>query len=147
MAEERKRNFQTTDEVNGNGEESEWKAAMTFITKGPSATLEFLPQELKTLFYAYKSQALDGPCPSGQDGSLAIDHVLRAKQHAWKSLGDMPKSQAKREFIKLLTQVVPDWKNWYSSYSETQKNKNIVANEGSALLQDFLKRTGIRASL
>nr|ABK23990.1 unknown [Picea sitchensis] len=127
-------------------EEEEWGTAMLFLAKGPSATLQFLPEKSKALLYAYKAQALDGPCPSGQDGSLAIDHALRVKQEAWKALGDMPRAQAKREFIDLLTEVLPEWKNWYNSYAaKVQKEENV--DESAKILREFFQRNALRANL
>jgi len=126
--------------------EEEWERAMLFLAKGPSASLQFLPQESKALLYAYKAQALDGPCPSGQDGSLAIDYALRVKQEAWKALGDMPRAQAKREFTDLLTQVLPEWKNWYNSYA-AKVQKDDYVDGTSKILREFFERNAIRANL
>lgn len=127
-------------------EEEEWGKAMLFLAKGPSATLQFLPEKPKALLYAYKAQALDGPCPSGQDGSLAIDHALRVKQEAWKALGDMPRTQAKREFIDLLTQVLPEWENWYNSFA-AKVQKEESNDETSKILREFFQRNALRANL
>uniref|UniRef100_A0A0C9QV99 TSA: Wollemia nobilis Ref_Wollemi_Transcript_6992_869 transcribed RNA sequence n=1 Tax=Wollemia nobilis TaxID=56998 RepID=A0A0C9QV99_9CONI len=129
-----------------NSDDEEWRAAMLFLGKGPSATLQFLSERPKSLLYAYKSQALDGPCPSGEDGSFAIDHALRVKQEAWKALGDMPKSQAKIEFIKLLTEFMPEWKDWYRDYAQ-QKIEEGPTDDPSKIVRDFLKRNAFRANL
>ncbi|KAH9307336.1 hypothetical protein KI387_035247, partial [Taxus chinensis] len=138
---------QTPKPKNMNPEEEEWRTAMLFIGKGPSATLQFLSEEPKSLLYAYKSQALDGPCPNGQDGSLAIDRALRVKQEAWKALGNMPKSQAKREFVGLLTQVLPEWKEWCKDHEELVDKEEGPTDGASGILREFFKRTGLRASL
>ncbi|GLJ23865.1 hypothetical protein SUGI_0453470 [Cryptomeria japonica] len=137
----------TLTPTKSNSEEEEWRAAMLFIGKGPSATLQFLPEESRALLYAYKSQALDGPCPSGQDGSLAIDRALRVKQEAWGALGDMPKLQAKREFIGLLTQVLPEWKQWCKDHGDLVDKKEEDTDGVSKIVREFLKRISLRANL
>lgn len=60
--------------------EGEWRAASYFLAKGPSATLQFLAEGARAHLFALKTQALDGNCPPGQDGSLATDPSLRKRQ-------------------------------------------------------------------
>ena len=60
--------------------EGEWRAASYFLAKGPSATLQFLAEGARAHLFALKTQALDGNCPPGQDGSLATDPSLRRRQ-------------------------------------------------------------------
>eukprot|EP01018_Ginkgo_biloba_P019699 Gb_34433 [translate_table: standard] len=127
--------------------DEEWRAAMLFLAKGPSATLQYLKEEPRALLYAYKAQALDGPCPTGQDGSLTIDPSLRAKQEVWKALGDMSKAQAKKEYIDLLTQVLPEWKVWHNNYATSLQTKEPT-DEASKILHGFHKRNiALRSSL
>ncbi|KAL3677506.1 hypothetical protein R1sor_027454 [Riccia sorocarpa] len=116
--------------------EKEWRAAQLFMAKGPSATLEFLVDDAKAELYAYRAQALDGPCPHEQDGSLTIDPALRKKQEAWASLGDMSKDTAKQKFIQFLTTVLPEWKEWSDTQGEALRK---AQSEGTAerILREF----------
>lgn len=60
--------------------EGEWRAASYFLAKGPSATLQYLQKDVRSNLFALKAQALDGDCPPGQDGSMAMDPSLRIRQ-------------------------------------------------------------------
>ena len=60
--------------------EGEWRAASYFLAKGPSASLQYLQQDVRSQLFALKAQVLDGDCPPGQDGSMAMDPSLRIRQ-------------------------------------------------------------------
>jgi hypothetical protein len=60
--------------------EGEWRVASYFLAKGPSARLQYLPKDVRSQLFALKAQALDGDCPPGQDGSMAMDPSLRLRQ-------------------------------------------------------------------
>jgi hypothetical protein len=60
--------------------EGEWRVASYFLAKGPSARLQYLPKDVRSQLFALKAQALDGDCPLGQDGSMAMDPSLRLRQ-------------------------------------------------------------------
>ncbi|KAL2651213.1 hypothetical protein R1flu_019341 [Riccia fluitans] len=121
--------------------EKEWRAAQFFMAKGPSATLEFLVDDAKAQLFAYRAQALDGPCPDVQNGTLTIDPALRKKQEAWASLGDMSRDTAKRVFVEFLTSVLPEWKEWNDSYGEALRH---AQSEGTAerILREFRSKIG-----
>ena len=68
------------DEMSARDVEGEWRAASYFLAKGPSAKLQYLQTEVRSQLFALKAQALDGDCPPGQDGSLAMDPSLRIRQ-------------------------------------------------------------------
>lgn len=122
--------------------EDEWRAAKLFIAKGPSATLQYLKDEPKALLYALEAQALDGSIPASSDLSIAVDPVLKRKQEAWRNLNGMPRCEAKRKFVDLLTYLLPEWKEWHRRHvlnSEGEETKDEVGR----LLSDFSKRTGL----
>lgn len=60
--------------------EGEWLAASYFLAKGPSARVQYLQKDVRAQLFALKAQALDGDCPPGQDGSMALDPSLRVRQ-------------------------------------------------------------------
>ncbi|BBM98683.1 hypothetical protein MPTK1_1g15410 [Marchantia polymorpha subsp. ruderalis] len=122
--------------------EREWRAAQLFMAKGPSPTLEFLVEDAKAQLFALRAQALDGPCPSGQDGYLTTDPALRRKQEAWAALGAMPQVEAKRKFVEFLTTVLPEWKAWSDTHGEALR---VEQQEGSAerILRLFKAKTGV----
>lgn len=60
--------------------EKEWRAVSYFLAKGPSASVQYLNKDVRAQMFALKAQVLDGDCPPGQDGSLAMDPALRTRQ-------------------------------------------------------------------
>ncbi|ERN08770.1 hypothetical protein AMTRI_Chr11g156400 [Amborella trichopoda] len=129
--ESRSRSIEVTDI------EEEWQKAIHFVAKGPSASLQFLSKKPKSLLFAYKAQVLQGPYPSLQlNESTYDDPDLSGKEAAWKTLGDMPKQQAKREFVALLTMLVPNWKQWCNENGSSL----VQSGEGEAtnILSNFL---------
>ncbi|KAI5069800.1 hypothetical protein GOP47_0016101 [Adiantum capillus-veneris] len=126
----------------GEGEEEEaWRAAKLFMAKGPSATLQFLKDEPKALLYALDAQAMEGPFLSHEIAAQApalLDPALVRKQEAWKALGSMSKTQAKRAFVQLLSFLLPHWKDWHPPLIETHKD------EASRILSAFMKKTGLK---
>jgi acyl-CoA-binding protein len=65
---------------------------------------------LKLEYYANFKQATKGPCRIPRP-SIVTESAKRLKWNAWNGLGDKSKSDAKRDYIALLTRDVPDWKN------------------------------------
>ncbi|KAF3787341.1 DNA topoisomerase 2-binding protein 1 [Nymphaea thermarum] len=104
--------------------DQEWRKAMFFLSKGPSSTLQFLDDNTKAMLFAYKSQAIDGPCTPLHLSMSPSDHSFMAMQQAWLALGDMPKEQAREEFINLLTSLLPDWRDWFD------KNEDLARLDG-----------------
>lgn len=68
--------------------EGEWRAASYFLAKGPSASVQYLQKDVKAQLFALKTQALDGDCPPGQDGSMAMDPSLRIRQVSYIPLSE-----------------------------------------------------------
>eukprot|EP00271_Cylindrocystis_brebissonii_P012179 TRINITY_DN30342_c0_g1_i1.p1 TRINITY_DN30342_c0_g1~~TRINITY_DN30342_c0_g1_i1.p1 ORF type:complete len:231 (+),score=53.28 TRINITY_DN30342_c0_g1_i1:272-964(+) len=94
--------------------ESDWRAAMLFLTKGPSATLEFLKEEPRVWLHAYRVQALDGSASPDETGAQIQDSAARKRLEAWQALRGMPQIEAKRRYTNLLSSVLPSWREWYA---------------------------------
>ena len=129
----------------GDGEEEEWKAAKLFLAKGPSATLQFARDDVKAMLYALDAQAMDGPAPDQQEdqqqmSTTPIDPAMSRRQAAWRSLGDMSKSEAKKRFLLLLSSLLPHWKAWKPPQaSSSSSSDGLVAR----ILSDFSAKTGL----
>ncbi|CAN6476059.1 unnamed protein product [Victoria cruziana] len=104
--------------------DQEWRKAMFFLSKGPSSRLQFVDEDTNAMLFAYKSQAIDGPCTPLHLSICPSDHRFMAMQQAWLALGDMPKEQARQEFINLLTSLLPDWRDWFD------KNADLACFDG-----------------
>lgn len=127
------------------GVEKQWQAAQLFIAKGPSATLEYLEDEIRARLSAYRAQGLDGPCPPGQERTLVSDPGLRSRQDAWRALGDTPKEEAKKMFVDLLTSVLPEWKEWDDVHGRALREaQQGEGGEAERLLKAFRNRTGVQ---
>ncbi|XP_024400902.1 acyl-CoA-binding domain-containing protein 1 isoform X2 [Physcomitrium patens] len=126
--------------------EGEWRAASYFLAKGPSATLQYLQKDVRSNLFALKAQALDGDCPPGQDGSMAMDPSLRIRQEAWNALKGMSREQAKRNFVDLLTEVLPEWKKWSADYASKTNSGEEHESEADKLVKAFKLRMGISSS-
>merc|ERR1719285_1446489 len=84
--------------------DTKFRAAVRVIQGLPTEG-SFQPSlEMKLNFYAYRKQALEGPCketrPSFWDG------VARAKYDAWCRLGEMDKDEAKEGYVDTLKQII-----------------------------------------
>ena len=67
--------------------------------------------ETKLKFYAFFKQANVGKCSEkGGSQPWSIQLEARAKWDAWNSLGNMSSEDAKTEYVKLLDQSHPGWK-------------------------------------
>ena len=122
----------------------EWKAAKLFLAKGPSATLQFARDDVKAMLYALDAQAMDGPAPHQQEdeqqmSSTPIDPAMSRRHAAWRSLGDMTKSDAKKRFLLLLSSLLPHWKAWKPPQSSSSRSDGLV----SRILSDFSSKTGL----
>ncbi|CAM6087316.1 unnamed protein product [Calypogeia fissa] len=125
--------------------DEQWQAAQLFMAKGPSATLEYVEEEVRARLSAYRSQGLDGPCLPWNDGTLFSDPALRMRQDAWMALGDMPKDEARKMFVDLLTSVSPDWRQWDDVHGRAlRKAQQGEGGEAARLLKAFRDRTGLQ---
>ncbi|KAG0568213.1 hypothetical protein M758_6G003000 [Ceratodon purpureus] len=120
--------------------EGEWRSASYFLAKGPSASLQYLQRDVSVQLFALKAQALDGDCPPGQDGSLAMDPSLRIRQEAWNALSGMSREDAKRRFVDLLSEVLPEWKKWSAEHAPKPGNGEEHESEADRLVRAFKAR-------
>lgn len=121
--------------------DEEWKAAKLFMAKGPSATLQYLKDDPKAMLYALDAQAMDGPLShlaTAAASSTLMDPALARKHEAWRALGGMSRSEAKRRFVELLSCLLPDWKAWHATQQPTNNT-----DEASRILSDFSRKTGL----
>uniref|UniRef100_A0A6B2LUV9 ACB domain-containing protein n=1 Tax=Arcella intermedia TaxID=1963864 RepID=A0A6B2LUV9_9EUKA len=91
--------------------EAEFKAAVTYVTKGP--TIPNLSNDLKLKFYGLFKQATHGPCKEKAPSRLQV--VAKMKWDAYNKLGKMSQEEARQKYINSLQEVAPKWKNWRSA--------------------------------
>lgn len=66
-----------------------------------------------------QDQALSGPIGETMSAAPQFeDNSRRIHREAWKSLGDMPREEAKRQFIHRLTSHFPHWPQWYTDHGQ-----------------------------
>ncbi|CAI7838421.1 unnamed protein product [Closterium sp. NIES-53] len=96
--------------------EAEFRAAMRFIRKGPSASLQYVVDEKRAELYALEAQAVHGPCSEASANPPVLeDPSSRRRREAWVALGQMPAAEAKRQLAALLSLLIPDWHDWEPS--------------------------------
>ncbi|KAH8273381.1 hypothetical protein KR018_002044 [Drosophila ironensis] len=83
-------------------EELFYRATQHVVSHGTSLA----SGDLLTL-YGYYKQAIEGPCTDPIPGILHMK--ARSKWQAWHALGQMGAAQARREYIKKLQQLLPEW--------------------------------------
>ncbi|XP_042216350.1 acyl-CoA-binding domain-containing protein 6-like [Homarus americanus] len=66
-----------------------------------------LAQDKLLFFYARYKQANEGSCNTPKPGFF--DFKGKQKWEAWKSLGDLSKEEAMREYINAIIDIDPDW--------------------------------------
>lgn len=66
-----------------------------------------LPSDKLLYFYARYKQAGEGSCNTPKPGFF--DFKGKQKWDAWKSLGDMSKETAMREYISAMAEIDPEW--------------------------------------
>lgn len=82
-------------------------AALAFVNKDENKKL--LNEESKLLLYALERQSMTGPCTEPKPWGWNV--VNNAKWQSWKQLGDMPKMEAMRLFVRTLEEDTPNWWN------------------------------------
>ena len=82
--------------------------------------------------------------------SDAEDAARRRRREAWLALGDMDKQQAKREFVGLLSRIIPDWRSWQDGERYDERDGDGGSGDkddlASRLVSQFMKRTGAAVS-
>lgn len=78
------------------------------LPKGQST----LTQAQQLAFYANFKQATVGTCKQhGGSQPWAVQLEARAKWDAWNGLGEKAADQAKADYVKMLDESVPAWRN------------------------------------
>lgn len=78
------------------------------LPKGQST----LTQAQQLSFYANFKQATVGTCKQhGGSQPWAVQLEARAKYDAWNALGDKTAEVAKTDYVKMLDECVPTWRN------------------------------------
>ncbi|KAM7535136.1 hypothetical protein Aperf_G00000101594 [Anoplocephala perfoliata] len=83
--------------------ETEFSRAAAFV---PEIAASLSNDDLVYLYARYK-QATEGPCNTPQPGLL--QYRARLKWNAWKALGNLSAEEAKKEYLKKVSEVAPDW--------------------------------------
>lgn len=83
--------------------EKDFQAALSNSHKIPTSDSE---KQLK--LYALAQQATIGPCSEDNKPSVFNDKTDKAKWQAWKSLGEMSKEDAKKEYVQLVNEATKD---------------------------------------
>ena len=77
------------------------------LPKGEST----ITQEQQLQFYANFKQATVGPCSQhGGAQPWAVQFEARAKWDAWNALGNKSAEAAKADYVKLLDEIIPNWR-------------------------------------
>ncbi|KAF4697289.1 Acyl-CoA binding domain containing 5 [Perkinsus olseni] len=90
--------------------EKDFNAAVAYVRglpkgKSPISTSKQLD------FYSRFKQATIGTCVEhGGSQPWAVQVEARAKWDAWKKLGDMSRDEAMKEYVSMLTEVSPKWR-------------------------------------
>ncbi|PSN43688.1 hypothetical protein C0J52_19462 [Blattella germanica] len=60
-------------------------------------------------FYAFYKQAVEGPCNIPKPGWYEMQ--AKQKWQAWQSLGEMPREAAMKNYVRLISEIDPDWED------------------------------------
>lgn len=71
------------------------------------------------VLFCPQDQALSGPIDETMSHPPQFeDNSRRIHREAWKALGDMPKEEAKRQFMDRLSSHFPHWPQWYAAHGQ-----------------------------
>ncbi|XP_049347857.1 acyl-CoA-binding domain-containing protein 3 isoform X2 [Solanum verrucosum] len=89
--------------------EEEFVKAVNFVDggNGKNSSMENLGSELMMQLYGLQKIAMEGPCHEPQPMALKV--YARAKWNAWQKMGSMNQEVAMEQYIKLLSDHVPEW--------------------------------------
>eukprot|EP00475_Leptophrys_vorax_P008138 TRINITY_DN15222_c0_g1_i1.p1 TRINITY_DN15222_c0_g1~~TRINITY_DN15222_c0_g1_i1.p1 ORF type:complete len:171 (-),score=17.70 TRINITY_DN15222_c0_g1_i1:83-532(-) len=121
-----------------------WKAALKFVRKGPSASLQFVADNVRAELYALEAQAIQGPCTEANALPTPMeDQPRRLRREAWIALGDLSTSEAKKQFVDLITKIIPDWEDWEGlqdvPFAENAQPGDGMEGEAEGLAQKLLR--------
>lgn len=81
-----------------------FRRAVEFLANPSSKPQNAVSNDDKLRLYALFKQGEQGPCEGGRPGMF--DPVGRAKYDAWKSLGNMSREDAKRQYVEQVTRLL-----------------------------------------
>lgn len=89
--------------------EIEFAAAVLFVEsyQGPHRILQQEQSAPKIGLYALYHQATVGPCPTQSSSTTPLEV---ARYEKWKSLGNMTRSEAMKQYTSVLDNLVDDWR-------------------------------------
>lgn len=83
--------------------DEKFDSAASFV----QANIQSINKEHLLLFYGYYKQSIVGPCDIPKPSWYEME--AKAKWNSWNQLGNMAKTTAMDEYVKLLTELRPDW--------------------------------------
>lgn len=90
---------------------SDFDKAVAYVRSLPKGQ-STLTQQQQLSFYANFKQATVGTCKEhGGSQPWAVQLEARAKWDAWQTLADKTSDTAKADYVKLLDEAVPAWRN------------------------------------
>ncbi|CAH9144889.1 unnamed protein product [Cuscuta epithymum] len=92
--------------------------AVNLVECGGDEALSNLGTELQMQLYGLQKVAMEGPCFEPQPMVFRVS--ARSKWNAWQRLGSMSSEVAMEQYVKLVSDSVPDWDGCVST-SETVK--------------------------
>lgn len=110
-----------------------FESAVTIVRNLPKEGAFKPSDELKLKFYAYFKQATEGPNKTSKPRFYHI--VDNYKWSAWKKLGDMPMSEAKKHYVDELKQAMESIP--VSDKEETEHMKDALGKK----FYDYCKST------
>jgi len=97
-----------------------------------------LDTEKLLYFYARYKQATEGPCNVPKPGFF--DFKGKQKWEAWKSVGDMTKEEAMKQYVTAIADVDPDWELKVNSGDGPRTSwvrvSSLAANEQDEVMED-----------
>ena len=91
--------------------DADFNQAVVFVRSIPRDQ-STLSQDQQLSFYANFKQATVGTCKQhGGAQPLIFQFEARLKWDAWNALGEKTSDSAKSDYIKMLDESVPDWRN------------------------------------
>lgn len=122
--------------------EESFKLACEYVKIGSPKGNISLEDQLK--MYSFFKQATVGPCSQfGGERPGFFHFEAKSKWDAWNLLGDMSKLNAMTEYIKILSEIFPDWNSEQKSrlrkdfdeFLRNEKRKGGIITEN----EDWIK--------
>lgn len=87
---------------------TDFEKAVSYVNNGDKKNKMIVSNEVKLNFYKYYKQGTVGKCTESRPGIFKI--VERAKWDAWNSVSEMSREAAQNEYVKILTNIKPGWR-------------------------------------